>query len=239
MIKERRKNIRFPLVFKGKSKTLSDETADWIPVASKNFSAGGAYFIAEVPPKAGDRIKVTAGTALEFVGKVLRVEKISDQTYGFAIEFVGRKERLGRQAGRPSRSAGEELRVPEGPKPWSFELKNINEGAFEYYQRLRKVQRYVAENFSESIPLAKAARIAAMERTYFPAFFHDKVGVTFSDWLQYVRIAKALNLMSSGDYSITEVAHEVGFENLRTFERTFKKWTSLTPRAFKKLTRPD
>ena len=63
--------------------------------------------------------------------------------------------------------------------------------------------------------------MAAMEKTYFSSFFHSKVGITFSNWLQYLRVAQAVKLLETGDYSITEVAFQVGFNDLRTFERTF------------------
>jgi AraC-like DNA-binding protein len=45
--------------------------------------------------------------------------------------------------------------------------------------------------------------------------------------------------MKARDYSITEVAYEVGFGDLRTFERAFKKHTLTTPMEFKKSVLPD
>ena len=86
--------------------------------------------------------------------------------------------------------------------------------------------------------MEKAAGQAAMEKTYFSFFFRKKVGVTFSSWLQYLRVAKAMSMMEEMDYSITEVAYAVGFQELSTFQKAFKKWTHLTPREFKKLARP-
>lgn len=165
-------------------------------------------------------MQIVTGAALEFQGRVLRVESLSNSIYGFAVAF-------------------QESTDDFNCSTWNFHIKNINNGAFRYCPRLNGLDRYVRENHSESIPLAKAARIAAMERTYFSAFFHEKVGVTFTDWLQYVRVARALSLFSSRDYSITEVAEQAGFEKLRTFQRIFKKWTSLTPQAFKKLASPQ
>lgn len=166
-------------------------------------------------------MQIVTGTALEFVVQVLRAESLFGSVYGFAVAFQPTAEDLN------SSSCS-----------WNFHTRDINDDAFRSYPRLHHVDRYVQKNHSEPMPLAKAARIAAMERTYFSAFFHREVGVTFTDWLQYVRIARSLSLLSSRDYSITEVAAQAGFESLRTFERTFRKWTSLTPQAFKKLASP-
>ncbi len=43
-----------------------------------------------------------------------------------------------------------------------------------------------------------------------------------------------MELLKARDFSITEVAYEVGFRDLRTFERAFKRYALKTPREFKK-----
>jgi len=48
-----------------------------------------------------------------------------------------------------------------------------------------------------------------------------------------------MKLMKGSDLSITEVAYEVGFGGLRTFERAFKQYTRTTPREFKKSVAPE
>ena len=68
--------------------------------------------------------------------------------------------------------------------------------------------------------------------------YAKKVGITFTDWLRRIRVAKAMDIIRTDDRSITEVAFEVGFGDLRTFERAFKKYTKLTPREFKQSVLP-
>ncbi len=114
----------------------------------------------------------------------------------------------------------------------------LNEDAFQYYARLQRVKRFVEENYSEEISLDTAAGIAGMERTSFSRFFSSKVGVSFTQWLTRTRIAKARNLMKKSNYSISEITYTVGFSNLRTFEKAFKKLTDLTPSEFKVFLEP-
>ncbi len=106
--------------------------------------------------------------------------------------------------------------------------------AFNYYPRLKRLHQYVDQSYSEPISLKKAAGIAALESSYFSSYFRAKVGITFTDWLRQVRIVKAMELMKASDFSITHIAYEVGFGDLRTFERAFKQHTGTTPREFKK-----
>ncbi len=105
---------------------------------------------------------------------------------------------------------------------------------FDYYPRLNRLRQYVEQSYSEPLPLGKAASIAALERSYFSSYCHAKVGITFTEWLHQVRIEKAIELMKARDVSITDIAYEVGFADLRTFERAFKQNTRMTPREFKK-----
>ena len=113
-------------------------------------------------------------------------------------------------------------------------FNGTNGEVFDYYPRLNRLREYVEQSYSEPISLKKAASIAALESSYFSSYFRAKVGITFTDWLRQVRIRKAMKLMKASDFSITEVAFEVGFGDIRTFERAFKQYTRRTPREFKK-----
>lgn len=114
-----------------------------------------------------------------------------------------------------------------------------SDSAFAYYDRLRRVKEYVEAHYGDDeLTLAEAAGVAGLEPKYFSTFFHEKTGVCFSDWLRQLRVEKALAMMRARNYSITRVGLEVGFSDLRTFERAFKRVTAMTPSAFKKTVRP-
>ena len=113
-------------------------------------------------------------------------------------------------------------------------FNETNGKAFDYYPRLKRLRQYVEQSYSEPISLKNAASVAALESSYFSSYFRAKVGINFTDWLRQVRVKKAMELMKSRDFAITEVAEEVGFRDLRTFERAFKKYTLTTPRELKK-----
>ncbi len=117
--------------------------------------------------------------------------------------------------------------------------KPVNHDAFQYYSRLQRVKEHVDKCFSEEISLEKAASIAATEKTYFSTFFRKKVGITFTDWLRRLRVAKAMEIMRTRNQSICDIAFEVGFGDLRSFERAFKRYTNLTAREFKQSILPE
>ena len=119
-----------------------------------------------------------------------------------------------------------------------FDPSKINVAAFDYYPPLKRVKRFVDKNYFEDLPLKRVAGVAGLEKTYFSSFFHAKAGVCYRDWLAYTRVERAARLLKEQDCSITETAYNVGFRDLRTFERAFKKCLGKTPQAFKIEARP-
>jgi AraC-like DNA-binding protein len=110
---------------------------------------------------------------------------------------------------------------------------------FSYYPPLQRVREFVEQNLSEPISLRDAAGAAGLEKKYFSAFFHRKTGVCFRDWLAGRRVDRAIEILTQRDDTITNVAASVGFQDLGTFERSFKRLTGLTPRDFKRSVAPE
>lgn len=105
--------------------------------------------------------------------------------------------------------------------------------AFTYYRRLARVHRFIERNYAEPLTLEDAASVAGLEPKYFSAYFRKKTGTCFSHWLSGYRVTQALKQMHAQDCTITEVALDSGFQDLRTFERAFKNKCGTTPKQYK------
>ena len=110
--------------------------------------------------------------------------------------------------------------------------------AFEYYTPLARVRRFVEGNLDEDLSLTEASRIARLSPKYFSAFFKRHTGIHFRDWVTEVRIQRAKTLLAEKNRAIVQVAFAVGFKDVRTFQRSFKKVTGMTPIAFKRSVAP-
>lgn len=104
---------------------------------------------------------------------------------------------------------------------------------FIYDPRLARVRAYVREHFSTGVNLSTAADVAALEPTYFSKYFKRKTGTNFSKWVTRFRIEKATELLSSSNYRVSEVAFLVGFADVQSFSKSFKRETGTTPMQFK------
>jgi AraC-like DNA-binding protein len=118
------------------------------------------------------------------------------------------------------------------------ESVKVREEAFNYYPKLHRLADFCNENYREEISLQRAANIVNLERTYFSAYFHKKVGVCFNCWLAILRIEHAKEHLKDGGYTISTIANKVGFETLCTFERTFKRCTNMTASQYRNQVRP-
>lgn len=94
--------------------------------------------------------------------------------------------------------------------------------------------RYVYDNYSQDIPLDHGAMVANMAPTYFSHMFKRETGQTFVDFVNEVRIERAMELIRQDSHTITHIGYQVGFHHLSHFIRTFKKRTGITPTEYKK-----
>ncbi|WP_121808286.1 chromate resistance protein ChrB domain-containing protein [Mucilaginibacter kameinonensis] len=58
--------------------------------------------------------------------------------------------------------------------------------------------------------------------------------LSFGDYIRKLRVDKAIHLMGSTNYSLTEIAYLTGFSDQSHFNRIFKKQTDQTPSGYKK-----
>lgn len=80
-----------------------------------------------------------------------------------------------------------------------------------------------------------AADYMNMHPAYFSRYFHKTTGMTFSAYLNRVKINKAVELLlQNEDLQITEIAERCGFSTIRNFNRTFKAITGYAPTSLPK-----
>ena len=69
----------------------------------------------------------------------------------------------------------------------------------------------------------------------FSTVFKDHLGISYSDYLTNLRIAKAKELLQTSSYRVYEISHLVGYPNHYYFNRLFKKVVGMTPLDYRRL----
>jgi YesN/AraC family two-component response regulator len=111
-------------------------------------------------------------------------------------------------------------------------LPNRRARARECIQRLRQI---LEESPHMPLTLADLAQHLNLERTYCCKVFQEITGAYFSEWVRKIRIARAQSLLRLPAYTITEVSHAVGYDDITTFSRNFRKELGVSPRIFRRL----
>ena len=94
----------------------------------------------------------------------------------------------------------------------------------------KKLLRLISERFAD-ITFDEAAEIMCFSKPYFSKYFRRMSGMTFSEYLNIVRVSEAVKMLSKGGMSAGETAVAAGFGTIRSFNRVFKQYTGYTPRA--------
>jgi AraC family transcriptional activator FtrA len=99
--------------------------------------------------------------------------------------------------------------------------------------RIARVVAHVRRDLTRRITLADAAKLACLEPLYFSKCFRKTVGTGFAKWNARLRVEAANNLLSSSNQSVTEIAAAVGYKDLTTFERAFRRVEATCPRNYR------
>ena len=100
-------------------------------------------------------------------------------------------------------------------------------------RRIEKVFEYMNANYSRPITLTEVSKVANMPEASFSRFIKKRIGSTFIDSLNEIRLGHATRMLIDTTYNVAEVAYKCGFNNISNFNRTFKKRKGCTPKEFR------
>jgi AraC family transcriptional regulator len=96
-----------------------------------------------------------------------------------------------------------------------------------------RVLRDLESRFAEPHPLADLARTAGQSRYHFLRTFTRITGVTPHQWLLRARLRAAAERLAADRAPVTEVALDVGFEDLSNFIRSFRAEFGVSPGRYR------
>lgn len=105
-----------------------------------------------------------------------------------------------------------------------------------YYKLIALAENYIENHYMEKeLSMDGVAKHVHMSTSYFSVIFKNEKGLSFTDYLIQIRIAKAKELMRHTDLRAYEIAMKVGYDTAAYFSTAFKKVTGYSPSEYKKL----
>ncbi|MEP2706631.1 MAG: GyrI-like domain-containing protein [Roseibium sp.] len=108
-----------------------------------------------------------------------------------------------------------------------------NQPFVSYEERLNRVLSYICDNLDEDLDLDQLASIACMSRYHWHRIFCAMTGETLSGIVRRMRLNQAANALVLGNDSIRTIACQVGYQNLASFSRAFKRTHGFSPHEFR------
>lgn len=99
---------------------------------------------------------------------------------------------------------------------------------------LQNAVAYIHNNFREQLTLGSMAKHCNVTPNYLGMQFSKKMGISFSDYLNTVRLRYACNLLDGTDLTVKEIAFACGYNSVEYFGYIFKKSLGTSPLNYKK-----
>lgn len=129
-------------------------------------------------------------------------------------------------------------------------IKALKEILYEWYEKLiiymqennredkevnysEQILEYLSQHYNEDILYEEVAEQMGISYSYLRKIVKETTGKSIKDYINKIRIDRVKTLLITTDKSISEIAEEVGYHNLQSITRYFKKFEGITPKEFK------
>lgn len=100
-------------------------------------------------------------------------------------------------------------------------------------RQILRIQERIETQLNQPLDVEELARWGGMSMRNFDRRFRDATGDPPSTYIQKMRIEKTKRLLESSTDSVDQIMAKVGYEDGRSFRRLFRRFTSLSPRAYR------
>lgn len=99
---------------------------------------------------------------------------------------------------------------------------------------MARAEEFIRKNYARELTVEMLAEHAGKTPNYFSHLFKREFGISFKDYINRLRIAKAKELILSSNDLIYEISERVGFSDYTYFTQVFKKIEGYSPAVLRK-----
>ncbi len=119
----------------------------------------------------------------------------------------------------------------------SYRTESENGQLHTFEQPLReeivKIRDYLLNHLQDELSIEVASNVVNMSHSYFSHLFKEEMNISFTDYVNRIRILKACELLSNTKLKIQQIACMVGYNNFNYFCVIFKKQIGMTPNQYR------
>lgn len=99
---------------------------------------------------------------------------------------------------------------------------------------IQKAVGFIVENYRNNISVSDIADFLGVSCSYLSRIFKAEMGKSPLEYINEYRIEMSKKLLKSNDYTLTKISSIVGYNDVHSFIRFFKKYEALTPSEYRK-----
>jgi AraC family transcriptional regulator of arabinose operon len=104
----------------------------------------------------------------------------------------------------------------------------------EFDERLLVACKYIADHLHQPLRIQDVARQACLSPSRLAHLFSEKLGKSILRWREEQRMQFACQLLMISNTPIKHIASQVGYDDPLYFSRVFRKYTDISPKAFRR-----
>lgn len=98
---------------------------------------------------------------------------------------------------------------------------------------VQKAMAFIEEQLGGNVGLAQVAKHVHLYPSHLSEIFKKETGVKFGDYVLRKKMQHAMEMLSVSSAKVSEVAAKVGYEDVKYFSQSFKKFTGKTPSDYR------
>ena len=98
----------------------------------------------------------------------------------------------------------------------------------------KEMVSYIQQNFTGKISLREFGKQFHLSEKYISRYFKEHFHITLSQYVTYLRLEHAKQLLQDTDIPVTDVAMQSGYQNVSYFIRSFQKAYAVSPLKYRK-----
>jgi AraC family transcriptional regulator of arabinose operon len=106
-------------------------------------------------------------------------------------------------------------------------------GASQLDGRIKKALEIVGERLAAPLNIATLGKAVGLSRSRFSVLFTEQVNLSPQAYIEFVRLARAAQMLHSSSWSVAHIAEEVGFPNAYYFSTRFRRRYGVPPSAYR------
>lgn len=114
---------------------------------------------------------------------------------------------------------------------------NTSHSIFPSIPRLLEVFEFIELNYHQNIKLKEVAKAVGYSSAYLTDLVRKLSGKTVNNWIIERRITEASTLLLETNYSVEDIAFNVGYQNINHFYCQFRNHYQNTPAAWREVQR--